>query len=36
MKFNYIDISAIIHKAEEEKNTFVRVRTVKTQAAQFT
>lgn len=36
MKFNNNDVSAIIHKAQEEKNTFIMGRTVKTQAAHFT
>jgi hypothetical protein len=33
MKFNDNDMSAIIYKAQEEKNTFIMGRTVKTQAA---
>jgi hypothetical protein len=36
MKFNDNDVSAIIHKAQEEKNTFIMERTVKTEAAHFT
>jgi len=36
MKFNDNDVSAIIHKVQEEKNTFIMGRTVKTQAAHFT
>jgi len=36
MKFNDNDVSAIIYKAQEEKNIFIMERTVKTQAAHFT
>lgn len=36
MKFNDNDVSAIIYKAQGEKNTFIMGRTVKTQAAHFT